>query len=231
MENISLLFVEDDTYLGLIVTDYFESKGFKVFYSDNAEKGFQAFRNNKIDLCLLDVSLPGKDGFTLAEEIKSIDNDIPIIFLTAQKEKESVIKGFTLGADDYIRKPFLPDEVYLRVRSVLNRTYKNINKTNTIFNIGKYIFDYKFQTLNYVGLDKVLSYKEAELLKLLFENRNEVITKETIFKKVWDSNDLGLSRSVDVYVTKLRKHLENDKDIQIVNVRGVGYKMLVEGIQ
>ena len=192
MDNISLLFVEDDTYLGLIVTDFFESKGFKVFYCDNAEKGFQAFCNNKIDLCLLDVSLPGKDGFTLAKEIKSIDNDIPIIFLTAQKEKKSIIKGFTLGADDYIRKPFLPDEVYLRVKSVLNRTYKNIGNNNTIYNIGKYIFEYNFQTLKFVGLDKVFTHKEGLLLKLIFENRNKVITKETILKKVRESNDLGL---------------------------------------
>ncbi len=227
MEDISLLFVEDDQYLGLIVTDYFESKGFKIYYCNNAEKGINAFRNNKIDLCLLDISLPGKDGFTLSEEIRNIDNDIPIVFLTAQKEKKSVMKGFALGADDYIRKPFLPDEVYMRVKSILKRVHKNIRNTNTTLNIGKYIFDYKFQTLKYVGLDKIISYKEAELLKLLFDNQNEVVNKEIIFKKVWHSKDLGLSRSVDVYITKLRKLLENDKNIQIVNIRGIGYKMLI----
>jgi len=227
MDNISILYVEDDPYLGLILTDFLESKSFKVFYTDNAEKGFNAFKNNSIDLCLLDVSLPGKDGFTLAREIKEIDPDVPILFLTAQKEKESVMEGFSLGADDYIRKPFLPDEVYMRIESVLRRLKKESKKTGNVLTIGRYLFDYTYQTLKYVGYDVVLSHKEAELLKLLYEHRDQVVAKETIYKKVWASKDLGLSRSVDVYITRLRKLLKHDETIQIINIRGVGYKLLI----
>jgi len=227
MDNISILFVEDDPYLGLILSDFLESKGYKIFYNDNAEKGFNTFKNNSIDLCLLDVSLPGKDGFTLAREIKNIDKEIPILFLTAQKEKESVMKGFNLGADDYIRKPFLPDEVFMRIKSVLHRMHKDEKKTSTVLFIGKYLFDYPSQKLKYVDSNAILSHKEAELLKLLYENKNETVPKETIYRKVWESKDLGLSRSVDVYITKLRKLLKLDENIQIINERGIGYKMLI----
>jgi DNA-binding response OmpR family regulator len=227
MEKISILFVEDDPYLGLILSDFLESKGYKVYYNDNAEKGLNTYKNNSVDLCLLDVSLPGKDGFTLAREIKNIDKDVPLLFLTAQSEKEAVMKGFDLGADDYIRKPFLPDEVYVRIRSVLRRLHRETKNTGTVLNIGKYIFDYTSQTLKYVDSDAILSHKESELLKLLYENKNEIVPKETIYRKVWESKDLGLSRSVDVYITKLRKLLKHDENIQIINERGIGYKMFI----
>jgi DNA-binding response OmpR family regulator len=226
MNNYKLLFVEDDRYLGLIVTDYFETKGFDVFYCYNAEKAFDILKNNRISLCLLDINLPHKNGFELAKDIKKLNNNIPIIFLTAQTDKKSVLNGFTIGADDYVRKPFLLDELYLRVKSVLNRAFGNI-KPNTKINLGNYIFDYQFQTLKSNDTEKVLTFKETELLKLFVENMNKIITKETIVNKVWNNNDMGLSRSIDVYITKLRKLFAKDKNIQIVNIRGIGYKMLI----
>jgi len=226
-KKINLLFVEDDKYLSLIIKDFLESKNINVIHCYNAENGIMEFKTNNIDICVLDIVLPGKDGFWLAKEIKKNDKNNPIIFLTSQKSKENIIEGFTLGAEDYIRKPFLPDELYLRINAILTRIgYKNENE-KSIFNFGKYSFNYQSQILVFNKQEFVLPYRETELLKLFCENKNEVIDREFLLKKVWGYDDLNLSRSMDVYITKLRKYFKNDPQIKIVNIRNKGFKMSI----
>jgi len=224
-----ILLAEDDPNLGSVFTEYLELKGFKVNLCLNGEIGFQEFKKSSYDLCILDVMMPFKDGFTMAKEIRAVDKNIPIIFLTAKSMKEDVIEGFKIGADDYITKPFNMEELLLRVHAVLKRTQPLTSSTgNGKFTIGKYKFESNLQTLSLGKNIKRLTTKESSLLKLLCLNINDVLKREAALKTLWGEDDYFNARSMDVFITKLRKYLSNDPAIEIMNVHGVGYKLMVK---
>ncbi len=227
-QKISILYVEDDPYLSLIIVDFLESKGFGVLHFTTAEAGLSGYKQNKVDICILDIGLPKKNGFWLAEEIKKIDENIPVIFLTAQKDKNSIVEGFELGADDYIRKPFLPDELFLRIKALLKRTRKSNITDNESFICKEFEFNYKKQVLKIIQREINLSYREAGLLKLFLENPNKILNREFLLKEVWGHDDLSLARSMDVYISKLRKHFKDLSNVKIVNVRNLGFKFILE---
>ena len=224
-----ILIVEDELYLGILLKDVFENKGFVANHFTRALDGFESFVNNSYDICLFDVDLPDENGFVLAKKIKKINDNVPVIFLTAQTMKEDIITGLSLGADDYIKKPFNLDELILRVNNVLKRSGKtyNANESNT-FQIGQFQFDYAFQQLIFVEEEQVLTHKEAELLKMFCENKNLVLKREEVIEKIWGEYTLSHIRSMDVYITRLRKYLKKDPSIQIINVRGEGYKLRID---
>jgi DNA-binding response OmpR family regulator len=229
MNDITILIVEDDPNIGFIVKDHFESSDFNVFFATNAEEALKFFKESKIDLCLLDVVLPHKDGFWLAGEIRKINKDVPFIFLTAQTDKLDIIRGFTLGADDYVKKPFLMDELMLRVNAVLRRynLKSQQKKAVSIHIIGKYKFDYLNQRLHHRETSIQLTHKEAELLKFFCENINQVLERDHLLKEIWGSDNFFNARSMDVYVSKLRKYLIDDPNVEILNIRGKGYKLIL----
>jgi DNA-binding response OmpR family regulator len=228
MGKPGILIVEDDLYLGILLKDIFENKGFEARHFTRALDGLESFKKNKYDLCLFDVDLPDENGFTLAKKIKRINDDIPVIFLTAQTLKEDVITGLSLGADDYIKKPFNLDELVLRVNNILKRAGKSYKATeSSIFQIGQFKFDYAFQQLIFVEEEQVLTHKEAELLKMFCENKNQILKREEVIEKIWGEYTLSHIRSMDVYITRLRKYLKKDSSVEIVNVRGEGYKLRI----
>lgn len=228
-----ILLVEDDMNLSTVLVDYLEIMGHTVILCHDGEEGLQRFRKESIDLCLLDVMMPRKDGFSLAEEIRNEDEAVPIIFLTAKSLKEDRIKGFRSGCDDYITKPFSTEELSLRITAVLKRCMNNPFSQNgdaeIVFNCGKYRFDYTNMELRLGDKSTTLTRKEADLLRLLCENQNKLIKRETALKMVWGSSDYFIGRSMDVFITKLRKYLKDDPDIAITNVHGTGFKLETEG--
>ncbi|HBX50934.1 MAG: two-component system response regulator [Bacteroidetes bacterium RIFOXYA12_FULL_35_11] len=229
--KIHILLVEDDENLGFILKDFLEMQNYMVDLRKNGAEGLFAFKAKKFDLCLLDIMMPIKDGFTLATEIKEINENIPIIFLTAKEFKEDKIRGFKIGADDYITKPFSTEELNLRIQAILRRYRINAeaDKMNSVFQIGAFIFDAENQTLAFHNGDLItLTKKEAELLKVLCLNINSVVKRETALKKVWGTDDYFMGRSMDVYITKLRKYLKNDSCVSIQNIHGTGFKLEVE---
>lgn len=226
MNNYKILLAEDDKNLGEILKEFLLLKGYLVDLCDNGEKALIQFGKLEYDLCLLDVMMPQKDGFTLAKELKKINKHIPVIFLTAKSLKEDIVSGFKLGADDYITKPFNTEELLLRIKAVLNRT-NNLNyiQSSTHYRIGKYTFDYNSRKLKFNKETKVLTYKESELLKMLCEHSNDILKRESALKSIWKSDTYFNARSMDVYITKLRSYLKNDKSIQIENIHGIGFKL------
>ena len=228
--KIHILLVEDDENLGFILKDFLEMQNYMVDLRKNGAEGLFAFRAKIFDLCLLDVMMPVKDGFTLATEIREINDNVPIIFLTAKELKEDKIRGFKIGADDYITKPFSTEELNLRIQAILRRYRINAeaDKLNSVFQIGAYQFDAENQTLAYSETEiSTLTKKEAELLKVLCLQMNTVVKRETALKKVWGNDDYFMGRSMDVYITKLRKYLKNDPNVTILNVHGTGFKLEV----
>jgi DNA-binding response OmpR family regulator len=223
----TILLVEDDKNLGFVITDFLGISGFKVQHAENGVTGLETFRNGKFDLCILDIMMPYKDGFTLAEEIRQIDKNVPIIFLTAKTMKEDKIKGFKLGADDYITKPFSTEELSLRIEAILRRTRQSLITTDQgiIFKIGKYDFNYSNQVLSGFGEERRLTKKEAEVLRLLCINKNKILRREIALKMIWGEDDYFMGRSMDVYITKLRKFLENDPDVNITNIHRTGFML------
>jgi DNA-binding response OmpR family regulator len=229
MDDKKILLVEDDVNLGSILSEFLGLKKFNVDLCKDGEDGFEKFKTNEYDLCLLDVMMPLKDGFTLAKEIRSINKSIPIIFLTAKSMQNDKIEGLKLGADDYITKPFNTEELLLRMNAILKRSSNgNSYRKTKPQNVGKYIFDYSKRELTYKRVVQSLTYKEAELLRLLCENKNHILRRELALKEIWSEETYFTSRSMDVYITKLRNYLKNDKSIVIENVHGVGFKLLVE---
>ncbi|MCB0747246.1 MAG: response regulator transcription factor [Ignavibacteriales bacterium] len=228
MSKKKILLVEDDINLGSLLCDYLTIKKFDVNLCKNGNDGFDSFQNNKYDLCILDIMMPRKDGLTLAKEIRATDKNIPIIFLTAKSMISDKIQAFNLGADDYITKPFNTEELILRINAIIRRT-TNLKLTNEsqIINIGKYIFDYKKRLLTIGKKSRTLTSKESELLKLLCENNNSTLSRETALTTIWKEDNYFTSRSMDVYITKLRNYLKEDKLIEIVNVHGVGFKLIL----
>lgn len=229
MSEHSILLVEDDTNLGNILSEYLELKGYGITLCTDGDSGYEHFRSNSYDLCVLDVMMPKKDGFSLARAIRRENEQIPIIFLTAKSMKEDKIEGFTIGGDDYITKPFSIEEFLMRIQAVLKRcrtAAAPVNGNTSAYTIGGYSFDYRNQCLIFDGDERHLTSREADLLKLLCEHRNEVLRRETALNEVWGDDSYFNGRSMDVYITKLRKYLRNDPQVEIVTVHGTGFRLL-----
>lgn len=230
-KKANILLVEDDANLGFVLKDYLEMLNYQVELKKNGVEGLVAFKNKSFDICILDIMMPLKDGFTLATEIKEINEDIPIVFLTAKEMKDDRIKGLKAGADDYITKPFSTEELSLRIEAILRRYKKGIdaNTDDVLYTIGDYTFDFMNQFLTINNIISKLTKKESELLKLLCDNRDKVLKRETALKKIWGEDDYFMGRSMDVYITKLRKYLKDDSKITINNVHGTGFKLEIKG--
>lgn len=228
MENpkATLLLVEDDLNLGFVIQDNLKMNGYKVHLATDGMQGLKQFNEHAYDLVLLDVMLPYKDGFTLAEDIRKTNTVTPIVFLTAKSMTEDKIKGFRAGGDDYITKPFSTEEFLLRIEAILKRTGKGqLTGAKEIFQLGSYAFDYGNFQLNRGNDVKKLTKKEAEVLRLLCQHKNQVIQRELVLTMVWGSDDYFLGRSLDVFITKLRKYLKDDETVNITNIHGVGFKL------
>ena len=224
--NGRILLVEDDVNLGSLLKEYLNAKDFITTLEPDGEKGFRAFRKDHFDLCILDIMLPLKDGFTLAKEIRIQNPDVPIIFLTAKSKKTDVLEGFRAGADDYMTKPFSMEELLLRIEAVLRRTSRSEHLE--IFRLGKYVFDANKQLLTSAEKTINLTTKESDLLKMLCQHPNQVLERNYALKAIWKDDNYFNARSMDVYITKIRKHLSDESAIQIINVHGKGYKLLRE---
>ncbi|WP_256002249.1 MULTISPECIES: response regulator transcription factor [Pedobacter] len=227
-----ILLVEDDPNLGLLLQDYLDIKGkFDVVLCADGEEGLRAFTRDRFDLCILDVMMPKKDGFTLGKEIRKIDENVPIIFATAKGMMEDKTSAYSLGGDDYITKPFRIEELLLRINALLKRVaVKDAPEEQvqqTFFEIGDYTFDFTSQLIGYKGQQQKLSTKEAELLRLLCLKRNMVLTREEALLSIWHDDNYFNGRSMDVFLSKLRKYLREDPRVEILNVHGKGYKLLV----
>ncbi len=225
MEAKKILLVEDDTTMGFLLVEFLESNGFDVKLYKDGLLGVNAFSNYKFDFCILDVMLPGLDGFSIAEKIRSKDKKVPIVFLTAKTFKEDKIKGFNLGVDDYIVKPFDEDELLCRIKAIMVRCDQNIEQITfpEFFTIGNYTFDYKNQLLKTDKVSKRLTFKENEVLKMLASSKNQLVKRDHILNTLWGDNDYFNSRSLDVFIAKLRKYLKGDENILIENVPSVGF--------
>ena len=224
-EKRTILLAEDEPSLGQIIKESLETRNFKVLLCENGEKAYKVYSKERPELLVLDVMMPKKDGFTLAKEIRQEDDEIPIIFLTAKSQTEDVVEGFHIGGNDYLKKPFSMEELIVRIHNLLDRS--KIQKTADILKIGQYTFDFPKQTLQYENQDKVkLTHREAHLLFHLIKQKNNVLDRSIILKKLWGNDDFFSARSMDVFITKLRKKLKADVSIQIVNVRGFGYKLI-----
>ena len=223
--KIRILLVEDDVDLGNLLCNYLDLQGFKTILTRNGEEGFVKFTEEDFDICVLDIMMPGMDGFTLAKKIKHTNPDIPFLFLTAKSQKEDKIKGLKLGADDYICKPFEVDELILRVKNILKRTGKIKPEVYAFGNVKLLFSDLQL----ICGDEKhTLTLKEAELLRYLFQNRNKVLTRETILSELWGENDYFLGRSMDVFISRIRKYFKSEKNIQLETIRGVGFALRTE---
>tara|TARA_Y100000589_G_scaffold189066_1_gene178950 strand:+ start:2823 stop:3527 length:705 start_codon:yes stop_codon:yes gene_type:complete len=230
MIKANILLVEDDENLGFVTQDNLKIEGYKVTWAKDGIKGFEAFCKDKFDLCILDVMLPKKDGFQLGQEIKALKDNIPLIFLTAKSLDPDKVKGFKIGADDYITKPFNMELLGLRIQALLKRHFSVQSNTldkKDVFEIGNYSFDYKNQELIFEDDSRHLTKKEAEILRLLCLNKNQLLTRELALKVIWGENDYFKGRSMDVFITKLRKYLNSDNHIEIINVHGTGFKLKV----
>lgn len=227
-----ILFVEDDANLGMLLKENMEHKGFETIWCRNGEEGIRNFRPGQFNICILDVMLPLKDGFELSKEIRKLDPDVPFIFLTAKSIHDDRIKGFEHGCDDYITKPFNTQELYMRINAILRRSQQhasgaNGNSKTGVYNIGRYLFDYTTMSLEIDGNIEKLSAKECELIYMLASHMNTLVNREVILRKVWGNDDYFSAKSMDVYVSKIRKRLKDDPSIEILNAYGIGFKMIV----
>jgi DNA-binding response OmpR family regulator len=225
----NLLLVEDDANLGFLLQEYLTDKGFPTDLATDGQKGWQCFVEKQYDLCIFDVMMPKKDGFSLAKEVRMSGRDVPIIFLTAKSMKEDTMQGFRVGADDYVTKPFDREELLLRIEAILRRYKKQQNEPEqtNIFQVGRYVFDYGHQQLTSDEKSARLTSKESELLRLFCQNLNQPISRSFALKTIWGDDSYFNARSMDVYITKLRKYLREDPSIQIMNLHGEGFKLMV----
>ena len=228
MQNFKLLVVEDDPNLGTILAEYLRTKEYEVNLCVDGDEGFDSFTKNDYDLVISDVMMPKKDGFTMAAEIRKINSKVPIIFLTAKSMKEDTIEGFKLGADDYITKPFSMEELLLRISAILRRTKPEVLEDENVkdLTIGMFTFNANERKLTNGDVAEKLTTKEAQLLKLLAQSQNEVVDRELALKSIWGDDSYFNSRSMDVYITKLRKYLRPDTHLEIINVHGKGFKLI-----
>ena len=226
----NILLVEDDKNLAFVLTDYLTMSGYGVQHAEDGVAGLELFKNGKFDICLLDVMMPLKDGFTLADEIRVMNEVVPIIFLTAKTMKEDKIKGFKIGGDDYITKPFSTEELSLRIEAILRRTRYSLldGEQESKYQLGKYTFDYSNQILLGPDGEKRLTKKEAEVLRLLCINMNKILRREIALKMIWGEDDYFMGRSMDVYITKLRKFLSDDPKVNITNIHRTGFMLEVK---
>ena len=223
-----ILLVEDDLNLGSLLKDYLSLKSYIVTRCLNGEEGKNLFAESSFDLLILDVMMPKLDGFTLAKHIRKTDNITPIIFVTAKSMLEDRLKGLKIGADDYITKPFNSEELLLRIDNIFKRTIaaKELSPEDEVFKLGSFVFDYKKRTLRNEKNKKQLTSKESELLKLLAQNKNEVVERSVALREIWKNESYFTSRSMDVFITKLRNHLKPDTSVEIINVHGTGFKLI-----
>jgi two-component system alkaline phosphatase synthesis response regulator PhoP len=225
MSNLTkILLAEDEASLGLIIKESLETRGFEVLLCSDGEEALKTYQSEAPKLLVLDVMMPKKDGFTLAKEIREIDDTIPIIFLTAKSQTQDVVEGFTIGGNDYLKKPFSMEELIVRIHNLLNRT--QVQKTSDVLHIGNFRFDFPKQKLRFKEEETIqLTHREAHLLFHLIKNKNGVLERSVILNKLWGNDDFFSARSMDVFISKLRKKLKQDETIQILNVRGFGYKL------
>ena len=231
--NNKILIVEDDPNFGSILRDYLNLNDYNVILAKNGIEGFEKFKSNKFDLCILDVMMPYKDGFTLAKEIREKNENIPIFFLTARSLKEDVLKGFKIGADDYLTKPFDSEVLLAKIKNILNRkTFANLMNENPIkfeYKFGKFNFNSKIRELKYNNNPPIkLSPKENKLLELLVLNINDLLSRDVALNKIWRDDSYFTSRSMDVYIAKLRKYLSLDPNIEIINIHGEGFRLVIK---
>tara|TARA_B100000900_G_scaffold32947_1_gene24875 strand:+ start:102 stop:821 length:720 start_codon:yes stop_codon:yes gene_type:complete len=225
--NYRILLAEDDPNLGLVLKDSLELHGHKVELFENGEKAWKSFAKDDFDICILDIMMPIKDGFTLAKQIREVDYRIPIVFLTAKSLKEDKLEGFKIGADDYITKPFDRDELIHRVDAIMRRIFLERNPENDdiAFSIGKYTYRHDTRILEFGESQMKLTTKEGDLLRLLAQHQNQILHRDVALKHIWGNDSYFTGRSMDVYVTKLRKYLKEDKEIEIINVHGKGFRL------
>lgn len=233
--NYNILLVEDDVNFGDVLRSYLEMHDYDITLAVDGVDGWEKFRKGQYDLCILDVMMPRKDGFTLAKEIREKNTEVPIIFLTAKMMKEDILDGFKIGADDYITKPFNSEELLLRIQAILKRSNKKaeVKEEVTEFDFGKFHFHFPTRILTFKGDDgekkRKLSPKEAQLLKLFVTHKNDVLPRSLALTKIWGQDDYFTARSMDVFVTKLRKYLKEDTNIKIINIHGNGFQLLIQG--
>ena len=223
-----ILLAEDDTNLGMVLKNYLELNDYEVELCRDGILALAAFRRQKFDICLLDIMMPNMDGFKLAEEIRDVDPDVPLFFLSAKTMKEDIISGYKLGADDYITKPFDSEVLLHKIKAILKRNEEmNREAVNMEFDLGKFHFNPKLRELGVEGKNITLSPKENELLRMLAEHKNDLLPREIALKKIWGSDTYFNGRSMDVYIAKLRKYLKDDSQIEIVNIHGNGFRLVV----
>lgn len=227
MDNPNILLVEDEPSLAKVIRESLEQRNYVVIHADDGRKAYSMFQHGKFSLCIIDVMLPQVDGFTLAKQIRTIDSNVPILFLTARIAIKDVIEGYESGGNDYLKKPFSLDELFLRVSELLKRTHSPVRADETSVSIGKYVFTPHRQTLKLNTQKEVkLSYRETQLLHMLYESRNTLLDRKKVLLTVWGDDSYFNTRTMDVFITKLRKHLKDDTSIEILNMRGVGYKLI-----
>lgn len=229
MRRPHLLLVEDNDTLGYVLKEYLEMKGYQLTLAKDGRKGLRSFKKEAFDLCILDVMMPDMDGFTLAEELRHLDPRVPLIFLTAKSLKVDKLKGFNLGADDYIVKPVEEEELVARIKAVLRRSVKAADQPIK-YQIGDYQFDYSNQKLIYKGTEQLLTEREAQLLRLLCQYKGRLLARRHVLKNIWNNNDYFTRRSMDVFISRLRKYLGKDEKIKITNVYGSGF-ILTDGME
>lgn len=226
MEKIHVLLVEDEKTLSMIIKDTLEEQGFLISIAFNGEEGLRTFHTQKPDVVVADVMMPRMDGFEMVRRIRQTDRTTPVLFLTARSGINDVVEGFELGANDYLKKPFSMQELIIRIKALLHKAFVNKEQTN-LFEIGNYLFNAVSQQLSYAGTSQELSHRESEILRRLCEHRNEVVNTQSILLELWGDDSFFNSRSLHVFITKLRHKLSKDERIRIVNVRGVGYKLVI----
>lgn len=227
MSKVKVLYVEDELFLGKIVRESLESRGYEVIMEDDGAKVLDQFKKSKPDICVLDVMLPNKDGFTIADEIREQNEEVPIIFLTAKTQTDDVVKGFTVGGNDYIRKPFSMEELIVRIQNLLRTKSEGPQKIQgNMVTMGQFSFQLNRQLLVNGKEERKLSFRESELLKLLYENRNKIIDRRDILNLLWGNDSFFNSRNLDVYITKLRGFLKPDPSLEIITIKGVGYRFV-----
>ena len=225
-EKMKILLCEDDENLGMLLREYLQAKGYDTELCTDGEAGYKAFLKEKYDLCVFDVMMPKKDGFSLAKDIRQSNEEIPIIFLTAKTLKEDILEGFKIGADDYLTKPFSIEELTFRIEAILRRVKGKKNKERTFYKIGSFTFDTQKQILARGDEQTKLTTKESELLSLLCAHANEILQRDFALKTIWIDDNYFNARSMDVYITKLRRHLKADENVEIINIHGKGYKLI-----
>ncbi len=227
MSKAKILYVEDEIFLAKIVRESLESRGYTIVLETDGGKALEQYRAAQPDICVLDIMLPNKDGFTIAEEIRNESTDTPIIFLTAKVQTADLVKGFNMGGNDYIRKPFSMEELIVRIENALRQKSGKKDKDHKEeTQVGSFIFNPHRQTLTGNGEDRKLSFRESELLRLLYENRDRVIDRRDILNVLWGSDSFFNSRTLDVYITKLRGYLKSDPSLEIITVKGIGYRFV-----